>query len=309
MAFKPKNANGNSSTQREFDPNRKFPTPKAGSRPARISLIIDLGTQERADFEDPKTKETRPQSPCQQVAVFCDLPNDVVDYGGEIGKQQYRLCLNKTYAGEFSGINFTAVPPRDADGNRIQGKPWTLPPASILTKLAKATGKLDVIESQDIEELLDQPFMATVEVKETESKTAKDDEGNPVKFTNVNFKGCSEVPLVEDDDGNEEPMKVKPLASPAMIISFDDAKPEQIKYIRKNILNIIKTAKNYAGSQMQKAVEAFEAGKTQEGAANEPQEAPEDKPKQPPKPAAKKAPVKAPEPPADEDMDDDIPFN
>lgn len=267
--FKPKNANGNA--PREFDPNRKFPTPKAGSRPARVSLIIDLGTQEREDYKDEKTGETRPQSPCQQVAVFCDLPNDVVDYGGDIGKQQYRLALNKTYAGEFSGINFTAVPVRDADGNMIKGKPWTLPPASILTKLAKATGQLDVIESQDIEQLLDQAFMATVEVKETESKTVKDDAGNPVKFTNVNFKGCSEVPLVEDDDGNEAPMKVKPLTNPAMIITFDEAKPEQIKFIRKSILNIIKLAKNYPGSAMQKAVEEYESGKTQE-ASQEQQE-------------------------------------
>lgn len=316
MAFKPRNANNNGNSERKFDTNRVYPTPKGGSRPARVSLIIDLGTQEREDFKDEKTGETRPQTPCQQVAVFCDLPNDVVDYGGDIGKQQYRLALNKTYAGEFSGINFTAVPVRDADGNMIKGKPWTLPPASILTKLAKATGQLDVIESQDIEQLLDQAFMATVEVKETESKTIKDDDGKPVKFTNVNFKGCSEVPLVEDDDGNEAPMKVKPLTNPAMIITFDDATPSQIKYLRKNIINMIKLAKNYPGSQMQKAIEAYEAGKAQEA----PQYADSDggeefvpEAKETPKPAPKKEPVaakKVVEPVEEpEDFDDSIPFN
>lgn len=100
MAFKPANANKTGGTgKRDFDSNFNMPEPKAGSRPARISLIVDLGIQERPDFEDSKTKETRPQSPCQQLAIFADLPNDVVDYGGNIGKQPYRLCLNKTFAG------------------------------------------------------------------------------------------------------------------------------------------------------------------------------------------------------------------
>lgn len=307
--FKPKNANSGSNNVREFDPNRKFPTPKAGSRPARISLIVDLGIQERDDFEDEKTGEKRAQKPCQQVAIFCDLPNDVVDYGGDIGEQPYRLAINKTYSGEFQGINFTAVPVRDADGNMIKGKPWTFPPASVLTKLCKATGELEVIESQDLEQLLNKPFMATVEVKETESKTVKDDEGNPVKFTNVNFKGCSEVPMVEDDDGNEKPMRVKPLVVPAMCITFDDAKPEQIKYIRKNLINKIKTAKNYAGSAMEAAIQAYEAGKAQEGASEAQGEAKKEEPKPTPKQAPKKAPAKPVEPPVEDDEGDDCPFN
>ena len=315
MAFVPKNANGSNNTQRTYDPNRKYPTPKSGSRPARVSLVVDLGVQEREDFEDEKTGEKRPQKPCQQVAVFCDLVNDVVDYGGEIGVQAYRLALNKSFGGEFQGINFTAIPVRDPEGNVIKGKPWTFPPASTLTKLCKATGKLEVIESQDLEQLLDQAFMATVEVRETESKTIKDDAGNPVKFTNTNFKGCSEIPLVEGDDGVEKPMRVKQLASPALCITFDTATPEQVKFLRKNIINMIKLAKNYPGSQMQKAIEQFEASKNaQQDAPDEQGEDFVPEAKETPKPAAKKAPVaakKAVEPVEEpEDFDDsDSPFN
>lgn len=312
MAFKPRNANNNGNSERKFDANRIYPTPKAGSRPARVSLVVDLGVQEREDFEDEKTGEKRPQKPCQQVAVFCDLVNDVVDYSGEIGVQAYRLALNKSFGGEFQGINFTAIPVRDPDGNVIKGKPWTFPPASTLTKLCKATGKLEVIESQDLEQLLDQAFMATVEVRETESKTIKDDAGNPVKFTNTNFKGCSEIPLVEGDDGVEKPMKVKQLSSPAMCITFDEATPSQIKYLRKNIINMIKLAKNYPGSQMQKAIEAYEAGKAQEApqdadSGDEEEFVP--KAKATPAETPKKAVKKVVEPPVeDDDVDDQSPF-
>lgn len=312
MSFKPKNMNSNGGAKRDFDPNRKFPEPKAGSRPARVSLVVDMGIQERPDFEDPKTKETRPQSPCQQVALFCDLVNDVVDYGGDIGMQPYRLLMNKSFAGDIVGINFTAVPPRDADGNQIQGKPWTFHPASLLTKVSKAIGKPEIAESQDLEEMLDVPFMATVEVKKTESNKV-DNDGKPIIYTNINYKGCSEVPMVEDDEGNEKPMRVKPLSTPAMIISFDEAKPEQIKFLRKNLINKIKMAKNYAGSAMEAAIQAFEKQQNaQEGTSEDHSEAKKDEPKQPAKEAPKKAAKKAVEPPSEvenDDVDDtDCPF-
>ena len=307
--FKPKNANSSGNGKREFDPSFKMPEPKAGSRPARISMIVDLGTQERPDFEDPKTKEIKTQAPAQQVIVYADLVNDVVDYGGSIGMQQYRLCLNKTFGGETQGVNFTAVPPRDAEGNMISGKPWGFHPMNLLTKLSKAVQKPEVIESMDIEELLGEAFMAQVEVRKTESKDKKDDEGNPVVYTNVNFKSAAEIPMIPDDDGNEAPMRVKPLAVEPMIISFDDAKPGQIKYLRKSVINMIKLAKNYSGSKMQEAVESFEASQNIHQGASEAQgEAKKEEPKQPVKEVAKKAAKKVPEPVEEEVEDEDIPF-
>jgi len=294
MAFKPKNANSTSSTQkRDFDPTRKYPEPKAGSRPARVALIVDLGIQERDDFEDPDTGELKPQKPAHQVAVFADLTHDVVDYGGDIGNLPYRLCLNKTFQGKLEGVNFTAVPPRDAKGNMIDGKKWGFHPANLLTKIAKATGNPEVIETMDIEVLLDEPFMATVEVKKTESKDKKDDAGNPVVFTNVNFKGASEVP-----DLGDGPIVVKPLASPAKCVTFDNATAEDLKTVRYSIIQKIKTATNYAGSAMQKAVEEFEATREEKPEQSAPAKVES-------KPAAK---VKAAPKPAPDFDDDSIPF-
>jgi hypothetical protein len=272
MAFKPKNSN--ITRNDNFEP-RNYPVPKAGSRKARVSLIVDLGTQEREDFEDEKTGEVKPQKPCHQVAVFADLVADKVDYGGDIGEQHYRLCLNKTFSGELVGVNFTATPPKDNKGNTIAGKPWGFHPQNLLTKLAKAVGKPEVVETMDIEELLDMPFMATVEVKEKDSEK-EDKDGNPIIYRNVNYKGASEVPEVEDDDGNSKPMAVAKLAQKARLVTFDNATVEDIKFLRQNIRNKIKLAKDYAGSNIEKAIQEFEAEQASKP-ADEPKE--QDKPK------------------------------
>ena len=299
MAFRPKNANSNSSSFNN-EP-RNIPTPKAGGRQARISLIVDLGEQNREDFEDDKGN-TRPQKPCQQVAVFADLVRDVVDYGGNIGKAPYRILLNKSFAGKVQGVNFQAVPPKDADGNIMVGKPWTLHPASLLTKLAKATGNEDVIVSQDISELLNGKFIADIKITEKETDKV-DDDGNPIVYKYVNFNGASKVAPVFDEDGNEREAIVPDLPSPAMCITFDDAKPEQIKFIRGNLLQMIKLANNYAGSQMQKAVEAYEANPEQFGGSAK-SVASDDKPAD--KPAAKPKAANKPKPaPPQTDLDDD----
>ena len=313
MAFKPRSQQNRT----EFsDTPRNYPTPKNGIRKARISLIVDLGEQNREDFEDPKTKVIRPQKPCQQVAVFADLVADVVDYGGEVGKQQYRIPLNKSFQGNFEGINFTASPPKDADGKTIEGKPWGLHPTNMLTKVAKATNKVNVIESMDISEFLGEALMIDVEVKETEGKK-KDDDGNPVIYKNVNVKGLSKVGTQEteeeDEDGNpiEIPIPVGALKAEPMLITFDDATADQIKFIRKDLLKKIKLANDYAGSQMQKAIEEFEAKKQEPQNDEQEEEAEAPKPKakaEPKKPAAKPAVVKKPKAPDFSYMDDDIPF-
>lgn len=255
MAFKP--VVTQSSTPREYE-QRNYPTPKAGSRPARVSLIVDLGVQKREPFEDPKTKETKPQDPCHQVAVFADLTKDVVDYGGDIGMQQYRLLLNKTFMGVPQGINFFTTSPKDADGNVLKNKPWGLHPASLLTKLFKVVGLEDKVYEPspragvDIEPLLGQAFMADVEVKKTTSKDKTGTDGKPLEYTNVNFKAAAPVP---------EDYPIPELTATPKIISFTDATPEDVQLIRAGLLKIIKQAINYPGSQMQKAVEAWEANK------------------------------------------------
>jgi len=304
MAFKP--ANASRPQGGDYENTANFPTPRAGSRKARLSLIVDMGTQEREPFEeaDGTMKE---QKPCQQVAVFADLVADTVDYGGDIGKQHYRLLLNKSFQGKVQGVNFVATPPKDAKGNLIQGKPWGFHPANLLTKIAKAVGREDVIESMDVEQLLDLPFMASVEVKQTEAKDGKKDkDGNVIVYKNVNFKGAAQVP--EDDDGN--PIEVAPLNCEAKCITFDNATKEDIRFIRAGLRKQIKLALNYAGSQMQKAIEAFEAenGGDKDGDKQEQPAKAAAQSKEAAKAAAKGKAKPQQETPADDMDDSDVPF-
>ena len=305
MAFKPpKAAAGGSNEPREYGPT---PVPLAGTRKARVSLIVDMGIQEREPFDDGKGN-VKEQKPAPQVAVFLDLVNDVVDYGGNIGKQQYRLMLNKNFGGDIQGINFNTVPPRDADGNQIQGKPWGFHPASQLTKLCAAVGRKDVAlderkpDSLNLEALLNLPLSVNVEVKETEDKNGKKDkDGNVVVYKNVNQKGMFPVPL--DDDNN--PQDVKPLTNEARCITFDSATEEDVKFIRNALRKKIKQAKNYAGSAMQAAIEAYEAangGGEGEGSSDEEKPA-----KQASKPQDKAA-AKAAKAAVPEDDEDSSPF-
>lgn len=297
MAFKPANANASSKSFESDNPGGLYPVPKAGSRKARVSLIVDLGIQKREDFEE-EDGTKREQKPCQQIAVFADLTADTVDYGGVIGKQHYRLLLNKSFGGNIQGINFVATPPKDAKGNIIKGKPWGWHPANLLSKLAKAVGKPELIEAMDVEQLLNEPFMAQVEVKITDSDK-KDSEGNVIQYKNVNYKGCAEVPL--DDDDN--PLNVAELNQKPRCVTFDTATVDDIQFIRPKLRAMIKLAENYAGSAMQKAIEAFEA-KANTKASDDEQEEPEapQKPAKAAKPKAKPAPV-------EEDNDeDDSPF-
>ncbi len=292
MAFKPANAKSTN-----FTPStevRKYPVPRKGSRPARISMLVELGIQEREDDDN-----GNPRKPCQQVALFADLVKDVVDYGGSIGNQPYRMMLNKSFKGELQGINFVATPPKDADGNLISGGKWGFHPASILTKLAKAVGREDVITSMDAEQLLDQPVRINVIIKETPDKNGKkDDKGEPVVYTNVNFGGFAS--LIEDDDGVLE--TVPQLPNGFRCITFDNAKAEDIAWVRRDVIKKIKQATNYEGSQIQKAIAEFEALQ---------QQAQEQKPEAPKAEAKESEPTKVPKAakPKFDDFEDDIPFN
>lgn len=311
---KPAGAGGNYTGE-----TRNYPTPKGGARKARISLIVDIGIQNRDDSyktadgklcnEDTPGAIATPQKPAPQVVVFADLVNDTVDYGGEIGKAHYRLLLNNSFNGVIKGINHqNNTPPKDAKGNLIKGADWTMHPQNMLTKLAKATGTEEIIVTAAINRLLNKQFMAEVEVKEKASGK-NDADGNEIVYKNVNFKGASKVAAVEtdelDEDGNpiEAVPEFVPLKTPAKLITFMNAKKDDVKFIRPNIRKMIKLATNYAGSAMQKAIEAFEAFEAENAAANGAEDAPAEKPKA--KPAQK---PKADPKPVSEDEDLDVPF-
>lgn len=52
--------------------------PKAGTVPARILSVVDLGVQERKPFQG------KPKDPARQVSVTFELPNDKFEYNGEM---------------------------------------------------------------------------------------------------------------------------------------------------------------------------------------------------------------------------------
>ncbi len=314
---------------------------KSGSRPARISLIVDLGIQKRepssdkynpADAGHVKSVESgkawleddgkggqlirKERQPVQQVAVFADLVNDVVDYGGTIGEQPYRILINKSFKGELTGIDFVGGYAYDDKGNRIESRGFTFHQKSRLYELAVATEQRQIIagsgdDNMDISQLLGQAFMAKVE------KTEGD------KATYVNFKGATDVGTVEDADGNEVPRKVKQLSTPAMLITFDDITEDQVKYLRYEVIKKIQQAENFAGSNIEAVLKAAGGNKLASNTENnsDTEETEATSAKADTKPAATKTSsakaakaVKEPEPePEDEDVptddyEDDIVF-
>lgn len=283
MSFKPK------SDRKPFE-QRDFVAvfPEEGNHEARVSLIVDLGIQPRKDFKDKETGEERQQKPCQQVAVCVDLVEQEVDYGGDIGKQQYRLLLNKAFQGELEGINFVEVAPKDANGELIKGKLWTFHPNSMLTRLAKATGHDEILggseeDNMDIERLLNEPLMVVVNIKESAGKSPNAD-GTPKVYKNLNVGALSPVP-------KKMLPHVAALNTPPKLITFDNATEANMAHVRRSIIEKIKLATNYAGSNMQKAIEAVEAKR---GGA--------------PKPAARTEQPSQAAAQEGEEFDDDIPF-
>jgi hypothetical protein len=167
-------------------------------------------------------------------------------------------------------------------------------------EIAKAVGKPELIVDQDVEQLLGLPFMAQVEVNEKDSGK-EDKDGEPIIYRNVNYKGCAEVPLDDDD----QPLPVAELKQPPRCITFDNATVDDIKYLRKKIIEMIKLANDYSGSQMEKAIKAFEA--KQGGAKAVPEDdddGDEEVDAPPPKPAVKATKPKAKPAPVEEDDDD-----
>lgn len=281
MSFKPAGTTDapiNTNNAPSVDYNAINSQVRGGSRPARISLIVDLGIQKRDPFTEayqeglPKHVKALaeqgaiilddgnisiPQKDQPQIAVFADLTSDVVDYGGDLGKQPYRLSLNGSDFGAMRGIGFSGSYSFDKNGQIQKDKGFTFHAMSPLTKLAKATKQLQIIagsgvDNMDVAQLLDKPFMAQVD------KTIKvKDDGTEAVY--LNYKGCSEVPMVPSDpsdpDSEEIMMTVKPLVAPPTVITFDNVTEDLRKWIRGDVAKKIKQAVNYSGSKMQAVLE------------------------------------------------------
>ena len=236
-----------SSSSTNFKP---LPTPKKGGlKKARVSLIVDLGVQ-----TVPPSEYVQKETKSNQVAVYVDLVNEIVDYGGEIGERQYRFCLNGNDKGKIRGINFKIGPKRDLKGNIVEKAPYQIHEKSKLCELARAVEKEEFIYETDHKDslnlgcLLDQPLM--VDIKIVEGKPRED--GEIPKY--VNYTAL--VQVQEDDDGNKVP--VKKLQTEAKLVTFENATKDDIKILRRDVILLIKEALNYDGSKIKRAIEEFE---------------------------------------------------
>lgn len=178
----------------------------------------------------------------QEVAIYADCPSSLIDYGEEIGTKPYRLCLNKTWMGNLKGISLKAVPPQ------VKGGVWTFAGNSILTKLANATGQSKIVDGSDKNALNDIGLLL----------------GQPLMVDLVSVTKNENV-YIQNKAVSSLPDMMKTLIDFSVVnpvgVTFDNATFELLDQVkpRGDVLKKIKAAKNYQGSAMQVAVQAYEA--------------------------------------------------
>lgn len=269
------------------------------SIPGVISSIIDLGIQERDDiivdyseqdakragaeeFDDKGKRKLRiPQKPKQQIAMTVDFPQILVDKGQFFGSNDGPLPLRILLNGEFgfrdgAGVWVPIVAkPYTLSESRNDDGSWSIQPQNNLYKLAEACDLLDEkgnFSKENVGDLLGKVAQFSIRVYLRQS-------GDRSYLT-------------------EEIKLAGPVAEGVSIPDFDESllggvnftggnDPKDIKNLRKCVRNSIKRAKNYAGSGIQKEIEALEAsfGQSSGGeskSATTHQKAPVSKPVTPP---------------------------
>lgn len=170
----------------------------------------------------------------QEVAYIADCVDHYVEYVEGEEEKQYRVYFNNRdfMTGKLSGFALTVVPPKKKGGD------WTYSPVSMHSKLAKATHTDLVKADNDISEMLNKPFGIQV---------TKNDKGYP-KFTPSPIQKKYLKDIAELDCKPE-------------CITFEDATLEQLQELKPNRLLVdkIKSALDYEGSEMEKALEAYES--------------------------------------------------
>lgn len=193
--------------------------------------------------------------PSQEIVYAYDFVDTYVDYGFE-GQEplQYRhYAIRRNFkTGHISGVGFSA---ERKDGKEV------LRSGSVHAKLAKMTNKPEILESRDITGLLGEAVGIKVEHNNKGDKLYLN-VGSPQALSKKQLK-----------------MGVSELDCEPAVVDFDTVTAEILEKakLRRDIVEKIKSALNYEGSQMQKAMEEWEANKSSNKKDEE--DSSEDKPK------------------------------
>ena len=279
----------------------KYAEEKWDAQPEEVEAtqdIIDTHNLKDVDVGDTlyqvNFKIVQPK-PREEIIYAADLVDMYVKYKDEESCKplQYRQWLNKDdfITREMVGFSTKFSPPKSKKGG------WTFSPLSMHSKLAEATGHLEIIDPfssdhGDLSLLLGEAFGIPISKKETESKGK----------TYINLKAKAPVPL------SKKMLKlgITELDCTPEAIEFETATVEQFKNVmpNKKVIAKIKKALNYEGSQMQKALEEYEASRGNTKPTED--EEVDETPKTEKKTTSKKA---APKEKPEVDADDDCPFD
>lgn len=238
-----------------------------------ISGIVDLGEQEQDDaevvfngdaadeaaaiekhpltyFKDGIDEETKkpvrlkcwPQKPIQSVAVSVDFPDIIIDKGqffGESNPQPLRLWLG----GQFfiPNVGMVVGRPTPLKENTSLGA-WSFDKKHLFHKMAVACKLIksdEIFKPQDIDQLLGKAFQFEVQIYFKEVK------GKKYLTEYIKFNG-----------GLGRGQAVPEIANPPFLVQFTQPNTEEsLGNLRWHIINTIKRAKNYEGSEIQKQLE------------------------------------------------------
>lgn len=177
----------------------------------------------------------------QEIALMADCTEMVIDYGEDIGEKPYRTLLNKTWMGDVQGFQLKKVPPAK------KGGAWTIKGNTKLAEIVTACGHKDLLdvdlEEADFSLIVGEAFNLSIE------KSGENDQ-----YVNIG----KAIPLKKKKGELEE---VDDLWDEPLIITFEDATADLLEqaHVRYDVIKKIKAAANYEGSQMQEAVEEYEA--------------------------------------------------
>ena len=246
-----------------------------------ISGIVDLGEQEQEDaevvfngdandesailekfpnnyFKDGIDEETKkpvrlkcwPQKPIQSVAVAVDFPDIIIDKGqfyGESNPQPLRMWLG----GQFfiQNVGMVVGRPTPLKENTSLGK-WSFDKKHLFHKMAVACKLIksdEIFKPQDIDQLLGKAFQFETQIYFKESK------GKKYLTEYIKFNG-----------GLGRGQSIPEIVNPPFVVQFTEKNDEEaLGQLRWHIINTIKRAKNYEGSEIQKQLEANESEDSQ----------------------------------------------